>query len=77
MIRTQLYLPEDLYLEAKALAKTKNTSISKLMRSALKLVLASKKTTKSGDIVLANLVGIGSRKTGVDAAINHNEIYLK
>ena len=41
MIRTQIYLPEDLYLQAKLMADSQNTTISQLIRDSLK-----KKTTK-------------------------------
>lgn len=42
MIRTQIYLPDDLYNELKLLANTGKTKFSELIREGAKLVIAQK-----------------------------------
>lgn len=39
MIRTQIYLPDDLHTELRLLANTRQTNISKLIREGAKLVI--------------------------------------
>jgi len=45
MIRTQVYLPEDLYNEVKLLSMTGNGSFSGLLREGVELVVKKKKKT--------------------------------
>lgn len=78
MIRTQVYLPDQLYHRAKVHATLSNTTVSKLIRQGLLLALdhsssLAKETT--GQYLLRNFVGKGKGKKGVNAAINHNDIY--
>ena len=78
MIRTQIYLPEELYKHAKAVAQLQNVSISQLMRTGLELAVQEQKKNKkttTGQWFLDNLVGTGKGKAGVEAALNHNDIY--
>jgi len=76
MIRTQVYIPDELYESAKATAQLQNTTISKLMRLGLEMALKNeKKTGCSGKWLIDNLTGIGKGKAGVEAALNHNDIY--
>jgi len=78
MIRTQVYLPDQLFHQAKARAALTNSTISQLIRQGLALVLddsssMAKETT--GQYLLKNFVGKGKGKKGVEAALNHNDIY--
>jgi len=76
MIRTQIYLPDELYKNAKAIAQLQNVSISQLIRVGLKLAIKKKTNKKStGDWFLKNFVGKDKGKAGVEAALSHNDIY--
>ncbi len=78
MIRTQVYLPDQLFHQAKARAALTNTTISQLIRDGLLLALdhtnsLAKETT--GQYLLKNFMGKGKGRKGVNAAVNHNDIY--
>lgn len=83
MIRTQVYIPDDLYKEAKFYAQIGNKNISQLMREGLKLAIKtenkkkktveknSKKLFKLSD--MAGIINTGHKKTNI--AEHHNDIY--
>lgn len=73
MTRTQVYIPDELLQTAKFVAKQQKVTISQLLRKGLEI--AVKKKPKSGEFILDNLVGMGETKEGVEAAVNHNDIY--
>lgn len=78
MIRTQVYLPNQLFHQAKARAALTNTTISQLIRHGLLLApdhssSVAKETT--GQYLLKYVMGKGKGKKGVDAARTHNDIY--
>lgn len=76
MTRTQVYIPEELYKHAKLIAQTKKISISQLLRQGLELaVRTEQKKMTTGDWFLKNFVGKQKGKKGVEAAVNHNDIY--
>jgi len=78
MIRTQVYLPDDLYHRAKTMASLSGSNISQLIRQGLLMALdRNSSTTKqtTGQYLLENFVGKGKGKKGVNAAMNHNDIY--
>ena len=84
MIRTQLYIPDELYHQAKLFAELEGVSISEYMREGLSLKItqrnkkgkAPKKGKKKHD-PLADIVGMFSLGKGIvtDVARNHNDIY--
>jgi predicted CopG family antitoxin len=58
MIRTQVYLPEELYNEVKLLSMSGEGSFSDLLREGLKAVVqAKRKTKKSSFIAWKNFIG--------------------
>jgi len=78
MIRTQVYLPDKLFHQAKARAAATNTTISQLIRDGLLVALSNqsgqlKETT--GHFLLKNFAGQGRGKKGVEAALHHDDIY--
>jgi metal-responsive CopG/Arc/MetJ family transcriptional regulator len=50
MIRTQVYLPEDLYNQVKLLSMTGEGSFSELIREGLQAVIKTKTKAKKGSI---------------------------
>ena len=75
MIRTQVYLPDDLFHQAKARATVLNTSISQLIREGLLFTLKKQTNQTTGQFLLDQFVGRGQGKVGVEAALNHDDIY--
>lgn len=84
MIRTQVYIPDELYAEAKRYAALHDMNISQLIRAGLAKELkatlpGAKKNTKKGAAKhdpLADLVGKYSFGNGpTNAALTHNDIY--
>ncbi|MEI6532890.1 MAG: hypothetical protein WCO06_03555 [Candidatus Roizmanbacteria bacterium] len=77
MIRTQVYIPDDLYKEAKLYANIGNTSISEFVRQGLEHSIkeAKKMVTKKqgGFASLAGKFAFGKKPT--DVATNHDDIY--
>ena len=49
MIRTQVYIPEDLHRDLMLLAKQEGTNFSTLIREGVKEVVKKKKSAKKGD----------------------------
>ncbi len=75
MIRTQVYIPDELYESAKATAQLQNTTISKLIRLGLEMALKQKIKGGNGKRLLENLSKIGKGIPSAEAALNHNDIY--
>lgn len=50
MIRTQIYLPEELHTQLKLLAKNENTNLSSLIRQGARIILQKKAESKPKDI---------------------------
>lgn len=79
MIRTQVYIPDDLYSEAKLFAHQDKTTISHLIRDGLRLSMEKKRSqTMRGKKrkTLHDLVGsisLGKKETHI--ASTHNNIY--
>lgn len=69
MIRTQIYLPQDLYLQAKLLADSQNTTISQLIRQSL-IKKITKKTSKNKPRLLDGFIAKGKGKPPKDLATN-------
>lgn len=77
MIRTQVYIPDDLYMQAKIEAEASGESISVVLREGLTRGLKERqKKHKAGKISLADAAGrfSFSAKT-TNAAETHNDIY--
>lgn len=77
MIRTQVYIPEDLYLRAKNMAHIRGTSVSILLRDGLKASLVDRATPKKQKKKnpFGDFKPIYTGIKGVEAALNHNDIY--
>ena len=76
MIRTQVYLPEDLHIQLKLLAKSKGVNYSSLIREGVKEVIKKKqKRTSKNTMPLANLVG--ALKYGPGDLSNHDDDIYK
>jgi len=78
MIRTQVYIPDDLYREAKLHAETSGMSISEILRNGLKEgVKGQIKKVKKRKFTLLDMAGKyrfpGKKKT--NAGATHNDIY--
>ena len=72
MIRTQVYIPDDLYSLAQLQAQTQGVNFSQVVRNGLKKELRIKKAKKRG--LLANLAG--ALKYGPkDLSARVNDIY--
>lgn len=79
MIRTQVYIPTDLYQEAKLYAHIAGKSISDFMREGLRTAIIKQKkhVKKEKRFTLLDMAGKyrfpGKKKTNV--AATHNDIY--
>ena len=62
MIRTQIYIPENMYKKIMLLSETKETSMASTIRSLIKLGFSDTKTKNidNGLIKLSKINGIGS-----------------
>ncbi len=71
MIRTQVYLPEDLGMEIKLKAKRDKKSKAEIIRAALERGLVERKASNLGDELLkiASLGGRGPK----DLSTNHDD----
>ena len=79
MIRTQLYIPDELYHQAKIMAEFDGVSISEYMRDGLSMKISAKKHSnknkKKKDISsIAGMFSLG-KGTVTNVALNHNDIY--
>ena len=61
MIRTQVYLPEDLYNELKLLANTTRSKFSELIREGAELVVRKKTKRKRSFDPWKDFIGMGKR----------------
>lgn len=77
MIRTQVYIPDDLYIQAKIEAEASGQSISVVLREGLTRSLKERqKKRNAGKISLADVAGCFSFSDKVtNAAETHNDIY--
>lgn len=77
MIRTQVYIPNNLYYRAKSQAQRDNKSFSVILCDGLKLRLKKNKSSKNiRKLKLSELMGTVSfsdKQTNI--AITHNDIY--
>ena len=77
MIRTQVYLPEDLYNDLKLLANTSKTKFSDLLREGARLIIKKKnKQAKSVD-AWKNFIGAYKGKLGKSGVELIKEYYEK
>lgn len=82
MIRTQIYLPEDLYEELKLLAQTTKSSFSKLIREGVQTVVEREQRKHAGASTagLRGIIGLvpakGRRKENVSGKIDYY-LYVK
>lgn len=86
MIRTQLYIPDELYNQAKLMAELDGVSISEYMREGLSMKISKQKklpkntirsTQKAKNDPMLSLDGMFSLGKGIvtNVALNHNDIY--
>lgn len=79
MIRTQIYIPDEIYHQAKLMAGLDGVSISEYIREGLSMKISAKersnKRKKKKDI--SNIAGMFSLGKGIvtNVALNHNDIY--
>lgn len=76
MIRTQIYLPPDLHQELMALARSKNTSLSDLLRIGAKKVIKEKRGKNQSWKVMEKMAKYNSRGPK-DLSKNHNKYYIE
>lgn len=71
MIRTQLYFPEDLYLQLRAYAKRQRKSLAEIVRSFVQRGIRQEKRGNPAEVFLkiARLAGTGPR----DLSEKHDE----
>lgn len=74
MLRTQIYLPEELVSNLRNLAAIEDVSVSELIRKSLKKSL--KMSEKKADL-LKVFVGKGKAKTEIDAVKEISSYYQK
>lgn len=74
MLRTQIYLPEELIFNLKNLAVTEDISVSELIRKSLKKAL--KMSEKKSDLMKV-FVGKGKAKTKTNAVKEIGSYYQK
>ena len=77
VIRTQVYIPDDLYKEAKFKAQITNKTISDFMREGLRMFIKKIPVKKGKTLELMDLAGkfTYKKKKHTNAGIMHNEIY--
>ncbi len=79
MIRTQVYIPDELYNQAKLMAELEGVSISEYMREGLFMKISAKKHSNNGKKKkdISNIAGMFSLGKGIvtNVALNHNDIY--
>ncbi len=79
MIRTQLYIPDELYNQAKLMARLEGVSISEYMREGLSLKMSQNKNTSKNTKKrkISEIAGMFSLGKGIvtNVALNHNDIY--
>lgn len=75
MIRTQVYLPDELYKQAKKHARISGESISVLMRKGLRLALQDVSSSQKENWLLTDFAAKSATAQTTDVAQTHNEIY--
>ncbi len=88
MIRTQIYIPDELYHQAKIMAEFEGVSISEYVREGLSMKISKQKKLPKNTVgskqkvkndPMASLEGMFSLGKGIvtNVALNHNDIYDK
>jgi len=72
MIRTQVYLPDDLYKEMLLVSQSFNIKTSDLFREGLKKEIKYKTKKNKTSFPLMNLIATGSKGGPKDLATNHD-----
>ena len=78
MIRTQIYLPKDLYQEVQLVAQKEKKAKAAVIRELLKQSLGQKKKHSKAGEALLELARLGKRlnlKGPKDLSINHDKYY--
>lgn len=77
MIRTQVYIPDELYNQAKLMAELDGVSISEYMRDGLSMKISAKQHSGKKKKDISSIAGKFSLGKGVvtNVALNHNDIY--
>jgi len=75
MIRTQVYIPEDLHREALLVAKVHRVNFSTLVRQGLNKIVQEKKRVKTKKLPLASLIGVYKGKVKTNAVKDIHDYY--
>ena len=77
MTRTQIYLPEEMLLQIKLIAKMKKIKMAELFREFLAKSLENeaKNQTNKGKKTLGDMIGMFSTNSPTNSATDHNSIY--
>lgn len=70
--RTQMYFPEDMLRELRGIAKREKSSISDIVRNAVREFLGKEKPKNWQDDPLWNMIGVGASKDG-DLSVHHDK----
>lgn len=77
MRRMQIYLPEDMFLSLKQMAKIEDIPMVEIIRKSLQKVLPRKKTKKKGFDPFKDFVGQGPAGKKTDAVKEIQAFYQK
>lgn len=75
MIRTQVYIPDDLYRELMLLAKREKTNFSRLIREAAQEVVKKKTKKRKVSGLLDALIGACKTRVKTDAVKMFHDYY--
>jgi len=78
MIRTQVYLPKNLYIEVELLAKQEKKARARVIRELLEQSIAQKNRRNNAGEALLELARLGKRlnlKGPKDLSVNHDKYY--
>lgn len=75
MIRTQVYIPEDLHREALLVAKINRVNFSTLVRQGLDRIVRDKKRTKNKKLPLDTFIGAYKGKVKTNAVKDIHDYY--
>ena len=77
MIRTQIYLPEELHQELLVTAKRDRTTLSELIRQGVRKILHDERKKDESWKVMARLAKFKLKGLPRDLSKNHDEYYVK
>jgi len=75
MIRTQIYLPEDLYRQLKLLANAKNTNLSTLIRQGAQKIINQHNKDTNPKVDFAKFIGQAKTNKKTNAVKDIHDYY--